>query len=103
MRTRAAAAMIAASLLCVSAGAAVALRPTIGKPEIFKEADLKPGMKGFAWTVFEGTQPEAVPIEILGVEKNLWGPPQDIILAKMSGKAERTNVAAGMTGTPVYI
>src|SRR6202023_4061048 len=46
---------------------------------------------------------ERVPIEIIGLAKNMWGPKQDIILAKMGGKAIRTNVAAGMSGSPVYI
>lgn len=68
-----------------------------------KSAELKPGMKATAWTVFEGTQPEAVPIEIIGLWKNAWGPKQDIILGKMGGKAQRTNVAGGMSGSPVYI
>ncbi|HUS04981.1 MAG TPA: hypothetical protein VMZ52_01705, partial [Bryobacteraceae bacterium] len=35
--------------------------------------------------------------------KNAWGPKQDIILAKMGGKAQRTNVAGGMSGSPVYV
>jgi hypothetical protein len=82
---------------------AALVRPGIGKPRIMKEADLRPGMKGVAWTVFSGTEPEAVPIEILGIEKNLWGPRQDVILAKMGGQAIRTNVAGGMSGSPVYI
>ena len=60
-------------------------------------------MKGIAWTVFQGTEPEAVPVEIIGLSKNMWGPKQDIILAKMGGKAARTNVAKGMSGSPVYI
>lgn len=60
-------------------------------------------MKAVAWTVFEGGQPEAVPIEIIGLWKNAWGPRQDIILGKMGGKAQRTNVAGGMSGSPVYI
>jgi len=77
--------------------------PQAGKVEIFKEADLKPGMKATAWTVFQGTEPEAVPVEIIGLWKNAWGPKQDIILGKMGGKAARTNVAGGMSGSPVYI
>ncbi len=78
-------------------------RPKAGKPEIFKESDLRPGMKATAWTVFSGAEPEPVPIVILGIEKNMWGPRQDIILARMEGKAIRTNVAGGMSGSPVYI
>jgi hypothetical protein len=102
-----------AALLCaaswfVAAGnpdpaPAAPVRPGIGKPRIMKESELRPGMKGIAWTVFSGTEPEAVPIEILGIEKNLWGPRQDVILAKMGGQAMRTNVAGGMSGSPVYI
>jgi hypothetical protein len=79
------------------------VRPKAGKVQIFKEADLKPGMKGYAWTVLRGSEPEPIPVEILGIYKNQWGPKQDVILAKMTGKAQRTNVAAGMSGSPVYI
>jgi hypothetical protein len=60
-------------------------------------------MKGYAWTVFAGTEPDPVPVEIIGLWKNAWGPKQDIILAKMGGKALRTNVAGGMSGSPVYV
>src|SRR5580692_8649704 len=77
--------------------------PKAGKVEIMRLSEVKPGMKGTAWTVFQGTEPEAVPVEILGLAKNMWGPKQDVILAKMGGKAVRTNVAAGMSGSPVYI
>ncbi len=79
------------------------IRPKAGKVQIFKEADLKPGMKGYAWTVLAGAEPEPIPVEIVGILKNQWGPKQDIILGKMGGKATRTNVAGGMSGSPVYI
>src|ERR1017187_3965121 len=78
-------------------------RPRIGKVEVFKASDLRPGMRGTAWTVFSGTAPEPIPVEILGLWKNAWGPRQDIILAKLGGQALRTNVAGGMSGSPVYI
>ena len=78
-------------------------RPKAGKVEIMRLNEVKPGMKGTAWTVFQGTEPEPVPIEIIGRLKNVWGPNQDIIVAKMLGKAIRTNVAGGMSGSPVYI
>jgi hypothetical protein len=87
----------------VSAQEPAPVRPRSGKVEIFKEADLKPGMKGYAWTVLAGDEPEAIPVEIVGILKNQWGPHQDIILGKMGGKAIRTNVAGGMSGSPVYI
>ena len=94
-------ALVSSSLL--SAQEPAPARPKAGKVQIFKQADLKPGMKGVAWTVLAGSQPEPIPVEIIGILKNQWGPNQDVILAKMGGKATRTNVAGGMSGSPVYI
>ncbi len=99
-------AFFAATLMLTLAGsltAQSAAPPKAGKVDILPSAQLKPGMKATAWTVFEGTVPEAVPIEIIGLWKNAWGPKQDIIIGKMGGKAQRTNVAGGMSGSPVYI
>jgi hypothetical protein len=81
----------------------MAAPPKSGKVALFPENELRPGMKGVAWTVFQGTQPEPVPVEIVGIWENGWGPRQDIIIGKLTGKAERTNVAGGMSGSPVYI
>src|ERR1700684_1075066 len=92
-------ALIASSVI----DAAELTRPKAGKVEIFHLKDIRPGVTGRAWTVFEGMDPEPVPIEIVGVWKNGSGPRQDVILAKMGGKAKITNVAAGMFGSPVYI
>src|SRR3984893_18817622 len=94
---------VACSSVMFGQGAAQPVRPKSGKVEIFKEADLKPGMKGYAWTVLAGNEPEPIPVEIVGILKNQWGPKQDIIIGKMGGKAIRTNVAGGMSGSPVYI
>src|SRR5262249_5360102 len=101
----AAAVVFAAALTLPLRAAEVPLtRPKAGeKVDILPASQVKPGMKGTAWTVFTGHQAEPVPIEIIGLWKNAWGPRQDIILAKMGGKAARTNVAGGMSGSPVYI
>ncbi|HEY0760141.1 MAG TPA: SpoIVB peptidase S55 domain-containing protein [Acidisarcina sp.] len=62
------------------------------------------GLHGVAYTVFEGTQPEPMDVEILGVLHNMRGPGQDMILARLTGtKPEYTGVVAGMSGSPVYI
>lgn len=76
--------------------------PKAGPVEILPLDEVKPGMEAVAWTTFVGEEPEAMPLEILGVMHNAWGPKQDIILAKLGGKGARTNVAAGMSGSPVY-
>ena len=61
-------------------------------------------MKGVAYTVFQGTKPESMGVEVLGILKNANGPKGDIILVRLSGeKAEYTGVVAGMSGSPVYL
>jgi hypothetical protein len=85
----------------VSLGAEMA-RPKAGKPEILPLKEVKPGMQAIAWTVFSGTEPEPMPVEIVGVWKNYLGPRQDVILCKLGGRGKETGVAAGMSGSPVY-
>jgi hypothetical protein len=65
--------------------------------------DVRPGMKGFGKTVFQGTKIEQFDVELLGVLKN-FAPKQDMVLARLSGgPLARTGVIAGMSGSPVYI
>ncbi len=53
-------------------------------------------MRGVAYTVFQGTKPEPMGVEVLGILKNANGPKGDIILVRLSGeKAEYTGVVAG--------
>jgi hypothetical protein len=62
------------------------------------------GLMATAWTVFEGTKPEPMQVEILGVLRGARGPKQDMILARLHGtKPEYTGVVEGMSGSPVYI
>jgi len=75
-----------------------------GETKIFPLAEVKRGMQGVAYTVFEGVNPEPMQVEILGVLKDALGPGQDMILARLHGtKPEFTGVVAGMSGSPVYI
>jgi hypothetical protein len=62
------------------------------------------GMRGVAYTVFEGVKPEPMDVEVLGVLHNANGPKGDVILIRLHGpKVEYTGVVAGMSGSPVYI
>lgn len=65
---------------------------------------IQPGMQGVAYTVFQGTQPEPMDFEVLGILRNLNGPKGNIILIRLHGqKVEYTGVVAGMSGSPAYI
>jgi len=75
-----------------------------GQPEILPLDQIKPGMKGIAYTIFAGDQIEKFDLEVIGVMPNLMGPKQSIILVELKGpKVEHTGVVAGMSGSPVYI
>jgi len=85
------------SLLTISV-AAQNSQPTIPVNQIH------PGMRGVAYTVFEGVKPESMDVEVLGVLRNVNGPKGDIILVRLHGtKVEYTGVVAGMSGSPVYL
>ncbi len=62
------------------------------------------GMRGVAYTVFQGVKPEPMDVEVLGVLRNVNGPKGNIILIRLHGtKVEYTGVVAGMSGSPVYL
>ncbi|HEY6332447.1 MAG TPA: SpoIVB peptidase S55 domain-containing protein, partial [Blastocatellia bacterium] len=66
--------------------------------------DIKPGMKGYGITVFQGTKPERFDVEVLGILEGVPNPKQCSVIAKLSGpQIDRTSVFAGMSGSPVYI
>lgn len=72
-------------------------------PEIMPLSQIQPGMKGVAYTIFEGDRIEEMDLVVLGTLRNALGPKQDVILVKLVGeKVERTGVVAGMSGSPVY-
>src|SRR5580698_8887280 len=77
--------------------------PTPAQPTIPVD-QIHTGMRGVAYTVFQGIKPEAMDVEVLGVLRNVNGPKGDVILVRLHGtKVEYTGVVAGMSGSPVYI
>src|SRR5690606_9699599 len=65
--------------------------------------DVKPGMKGYGLTVFEGTKPERFDVEVIDVLPN-FRPRQDLILVKTGHpRLEVAKVVAGMSGSPIYL
>src|SRR6202042_3422512 len=84
---------------------AVAQKPDSAQtPPTIPVDQIHPGMRGVAYTVFQGVKPESMDVEVLGVLHNANGPKGDIILVRLHGtKVEYTGVVAGMSGSPVYI
>jgi hypothetical protein len=73
-------------------------------PQTFPLDQVKPGMTGVAYTIFEGDQIDKIDLTVIGVLPNLLGPKQSVILVELHGaQADHTGVVAGMSGSPVYI
>lgn len=71
---------------------------------IYPLSQIHRGLRGTAYTVFEGSTPEPIEVEILGVLHDAIGPGKDMILARLGGsRMQYIGVAAGMSGSPVYI
>ncbi|HEY6322549.1 MAG TPA: hypothetical protein VJA16_13425, partial [Thermoanaerobaculia bacterium] len=71
--------------------------PTIGLDEV------KVGQRGYGLSVFAGGEPERFDVEVIGVMRNI-SPDMSYILARLSGRGlESSGVAAGMSGSPVFL
>jgi hypothetical protein len=71
--------------------------PTIGLDEV------RVGQRGYGLSVFAGGQPERFDVEVIGVMRNI-SPDMSYILARLSGRGlESSGVAAGMSGSPVFL
>lgn len=66
--------------------------------------ELKPGMQGTVWTVFQGTQPEPFSVEVTGVLRNALGPGKSLIVCQLTDdRVQKMGAVAGMSGSPLYI
>jgi hypothetical protein len=72
--------------------------------EFYPLAQIRKGQRATAYTVFEGSEPKAFELEVLGVLEGFNSPKQNAIIVKLLGPdTDRTGVFAGMSGSPVYI
>lgn len=70
----------------------------------FPLSQIRPGLQGVAYTVFQGDTPQPMGVEVLGLLHGALGPGQNMILVRLEGsQADYDGVVAGMSGSPVYI
>ncbi len=71
--------------------------------EFLPLTEVKPGMKGYGLSVFRGGTVERFGVEVIGVQTDV-SPDRARIYVKVSGRGlEESGVAAGMSGSPVYL
>ena len=91
-------------LLCIALLAAcLPLSALAVTPARVPPAELVPGQTGYGLTVFAGTEPDTFGVTVLGV-RHAARAGGDIIMVELSGHdLERSAVAQGMSGSPVYL
>ena len=68
-------------------------------------SELRPGMRGYALTVFKGTKIDRFGIEILGIVSKFNEGKDYILFRALDGPpvTRHLNIAHGMSGSPIYI
>ncbi|MGA3066476.1 MAG: hypothetical protein ABSF29_06470 [Tepidisphaeraceae bacterium] len=98
--------VVLAVMLCAAAG----LRADTTQPAtLFDPArhmhvsEVRPGMKGYGLTVFQGTKIEKFDVEVIDVVKN-FNPKYDAVLIRCLGDyLQHTGSIAGMSGSPIFL
>ena len=78
-------------------------RVAASPPPIMPLSEVRPGMVGQALTVFQGRKPEPFKVRVISVLRNFL-PKLDVILVRAEDpRLEQSGIAAGMSGSPVYV
>lgn len=98
------AALAAAFALCANAEAAEKPRKFVPTEPIMPLLQVKPGMTGYAKTVFSGTKITPFEVSVIGVLPRKTSP-KNLIVIEVKDEYVRSHggIAAGMSGSPVYI
>ena len=102
--TAIAAALVLAFALCAGACAAEKPQKFVPTEPIMPLSQIKPGMTGYAKTVFSGTKITPFEISVIGVLPRKTSP-KNLIVIEVKDEYVRAHggIAAGMSGSPVYI
>lgn len=77
--------------------------PKQERVEIIRVNEVKPGMKGYGLSVFQGTKIEKFDVEVMSVLQKHMGD-KDIILVRVGHPVtDHANIIHGMSGSPVYL
>jgi len=88
-----------ATLAILGAGEPVHAAPI----DVMPIEDIRPGMKGYAVTVFSGNDSDRFEIEVIDVVRD-YQPKQDAILFRSSDpRLVHSGIVGGMSGSPIYI
>jgi hypothetical protein len=95
---------IIATLVVFVAATARADTPALFDPNRHMRVDeVRPGMKGYGLTVFQGTKIDRFDVEVVSV-LHKFNPKYDVVLIRCTGeKLEHTGPVSGMSGSPIFL
>ena len=89
--------------VALSSDLARAAVPRIPASRLMPISDVREGMTGVGYSVFQGTTIDSFTVTVLGVLRG-YRPGADLIMARaQSPVLDRTGIQAGMSGSPVYV
>jgi hypothetical protein len=97
---------ILAALFClVEPPAELAARPTLFDPARHMALDeIRPGMRGYGLTVFQGTTIERFDVEVVSILRSQFGAKQDVVLIRCHNEfLDHAGAIQGMSGSPIFL
>ncbi len=94
---------ILAGLLALFCPPARGDSPKFDSSRYMRVSEVRPGMKGYGLSVFDGTNIQRFDVEVVSVLKN-FNPKCDVVLIRCHGaNLEHTGPIAGMSGSPIFL
>jgi hypothetical protein len=72
-------------------------------PNIMPVSDIKPGMKGYALTVFQGEVPDKFEIEVVDIVRDYVAGQDAVLFTSPDPRLQHSGIVGGMSGSPIYI
>ena len=71
-------------------------------PNIISIDELKPGMKGYALTVFSGETPDKFEVEIIDIVRDYATGQDAVLFSSPDPRMQHSGIVGGMSGSPMY-
>jgi hypothetical protein len=72
-------------------------------PTPYPVSEIRPGLRGVLLTVLEGERPDTLAVEVAGVLDRSNPDSHLILIRGLDPRLARTGIAAGMSGSPIYV
>jgi len=96
-------ATLAIAAVALSSGASDAATPRIPASRMMPVSEIREGMTGVGYSVFQGTTIDSFTVTVLGILRG-YRPGANLIMARaQSPVLDKTGIQAGMSGSPVYV